>query len=142
MTQDEIILMARKVAINGWHPERGEWFEFNHESLERFANLVAEATKAQPQGEWVDLSDDEIEDVARDCIDWGGWISKREFPEKLIAKFKEKNTPPSVEAAIEATKEKAAKMLKSHCKTNHGLMSDEGYRMAIHHCAEAIRSMK
>jgi len=44
MTQDEIILMARKVAINGWHPERGEWFEFNHESLERFAALVAEAT--------------------------------------------------------------------------------------------------
>jgi len=45
MTQDDIILMARKVAINGWHPERGEWFEFNHESLERFAALVAEATK-------------------------------------------------------------------------------------------------
>lgn len=42
----------------------------------------------------------------------------------------------------EATKEKAAKMLESHCETNHGLMSDEGYRMAVHHCAEAIRSMK
>lgn len=43
-------------------------------------------------------------------------------------------TPPSVEAAIEATKEKAAKVCEN-------VVSNEGYVQA-EYCAAAIRSMK
>jgi hypothetical protein len=75
--------------------------EVSNGQLERFAALVAEATKAQPQdhirdvtkkvqGEWVDLTDDEIAQAYCDRPSWVGFVKA------IIAKFKEKNTPPVV----------------------------------------------
>jgi hypothetical protein len=124
----------------------------------------------QPQGGWVDLTDDDIEDVVNYSESDDLLVDIR----AVIAKFKEKNTPPvvpqgesvalyfgltpdhtwlstteadyhklkdayrmkvyttppSVEAAIEATKEKAAKV----CEEVDTLV---GYDLAA-----AIRSMK
>jgi hypothetical protein len=163
---------------------------------------------AQPQGEWVDLTDDEIEEV---CVGlWAGyWSYSRWIPlaQTFIAKFKEKNTPPvvpqepvawsdaallslmnsvgdgpygeediavtrrfmeyaeqirpelittppSVEAAIEATKEKAAKVLGEVSLTQDELQSIESACSTSTECyrvvakalkdkhAAAIRSMK
>jgi hypothetical protein len=56
MTQDEIIRMAREAGLVTETHGR-DWIEAHEpdDCLIDFANLVAEATKAQPQGEWVDL---------------------------------------------------------------------------------------
>ncbi len=98
MTQDEIIRMAREAGFS-------EWALRTPQDLERFAALVAEATKAQPQdhirdvtkkvqGEWVDLTDDEVKDVIRFGVE-GVTVSEmvmfRAVARKIEAKFKSKN---------------------------------------------------
>ena len=75
------------------------------EALAQSTNSYQNSTKlveTQPQGEWVDLTDDEMWDVFI-SKDWTG--EPLNLMSAVIAAFKEKNTPPSVEAAIEATKE-------------------------------------
>jgi len=146
---------------------------------------------AQPQGEWVDLTDDELKDVVMKTN--GFCVSSMEIKDirVAIAAFKSKNTPPvipqgdpvawmfqhedtgritcveaqqvewgfeksnprlqkiaplfttppSVEAAIEATKEKAAKV----CEEHESLVIEEdgsAWPCDQFHCAAAIRSMK
>ena len=49
---------------------------------------------AQPQGEWVDLTDDDISDTY--AIWWRQKHVFESFTHAAIAKFKEKNTPPVV----------------------------------------------
>jgi transcription elongation factor Elf1 len=51
-------------------------------------------------------------------------------------------TPPSVEAAIEATKEKAAKVCDKYAAGGAGSEWDMGYLTAAQSCAAAIRGMK
>lgn len=84
------------------------------------------AALEQPQGEWVDLTAGEIEELF--CNRPG---ENRTIVKEAIAKFKEKNTPPSVEAAIEATKEKAAKIAEQNASWE-----------SVERVAAAIRSMK
>jgi hypothetical protein len=52
--------------------------------------------KAQPQGEWVDLTDDEILEASEDSGDLEVNHWRIEYCREVIAKFKEKNTPPVV----------------------------------------------
>ena len=71
MTQDEIIRMAREAGAGLLHND--EWVIFGNEKLERFAALVAEATKekmkkvfavATPKSTWTtDRIIAEIEDM-------------------------------------------------------------------------------
>jgi hypothetical protein len=89
---------------------------------------------AQPQGKWVDLTDDELMEVMCELAA-SNVVNDSVFADAIIAKFKSKNTPPSVEAAIEATKEKAAKV----CEELHLIWDAKG---ANEQCAAAIRSMK
>jgi hypothetical protein len=126
--------------------------------------------KAQPQGKWVDLTDD---DKSMLLVDYMGphaltgetmnlLTAFNLGVEQGIAKFKEKNTPPvvpqgepvagspsweafdiAIQAAIEATKEKAAKLIDSlykHDRKSSGY--DEGWNDALDIAEQAIRSMK
>jgi hypothetical protein len=133
---------------------------------------------AQPQGEWVDLTDDDKSFLLVDCI--GPYALTGETMNLLtafnlgveqgIAKFKEKNTPPvvpqgepvaccetfgctrpcpkyyttppSVEAAIEATKEKAAKVCEEYAAVEPFSDFSAGHAKGAANCAAAIRSMK
>jgi hypothetical protein len=126
MTQDEIIRMAREAGASNLH--NGEWVLFGDAALERFAALVVEATKAQPQGEPVGY--------------WNGketaWFEHElcGHPAPDDCTIPLYTTPPSVEAAIKATKEKAAKVCEELAPEY-----EEGKNMAVV-CAAAIRSMK
>lgn len=51
---------------------------------------------AQPQGEWVDLTDDEKYDLNEEYHNSDGKPIKRGYDDAIIAKFKSKNTPPVV----------------------------------------------
>jgi hypothetical protein len=114
MTQEEIIRMAREACAF----EKYEIYYFTVEDLERFANLVAEATK-----------EINIEQAVRDDID-------RQFNE--LKKRDDHNDDLTIaymvgfEAGKEATKEKAAKVCEGMPMSNW-FQSD---------CAAAIRSMK
>lgn len=88
MTNEEIIRMAREAGFPNKDGNLDFWF--NMEMLERFAALVTEATKAQPQGEWVELTGTEMGSA------WRSGLTDFEFACAIIAKFKEKNTPPVV----------------------------------------------
>jgi hypothetical protein len=69
-------------------------------------------------------------------VDWAAGVEIRDGA-KLYT------TPPSVEAAIEATKEKAAKLIDSlykHDRKESGY--DEGWNDALDIAEQAIRSMK
>jgi hypothetical protein len=126
---------------------------------------------AQPQGEWVDLTPHEVTEQIREGAADGGWQG---FAQRITAKFKEKNTPkivpqgepvagsPSweafdiaIQAAIEATKEKAAKVCEDEatkcekaaqaCIENDepdevSAVRSTGWKLMV--CAAAIRSMK
>jgi hypothetical protein len=50
--------------------------------------------QAQPQGSWVDLTDDEIDELSRTMVK--GYKSVNWLSYSIITKFKEKNTPPVV----------------------------------------------
>ncbi len=95
MTQDEIIRMAREAgSVKGEHTVLNLlWFEFTPDQLERFAALVAEATKAQPQGEWVEIVDGDVHEVMKHT---NPARHPQLFARAVITKFKEKNTPPVV----------------------------------------------
>ena len=161
-----IIEMAKEAGftVTDYYPER----------LKRFAALVRAERK------WVDLTDDEVEDLATDWFAEEWAVDKAKgLIDDFLAKFKERNTPqvtpqvtpqgepvamlevfdgwedkcmvwhlegaeklpdgtytlyttpPSVEAAIEATKEKIAKWY-----------DEEGYLLDEGDIAAAIRSMK
>jgi hypothetical protein len=72
-----------------------------------------------------------------DCTDCFVWERDKEHTIPLYT------TPPSVEAAIEATKEKAAKVcddLYKHDRKDSGY--DEGWNDALDIAEQAIRSMK
>ena len=141
MNQDEIIRMAHKAGSHEYGPLTRNW-SFELSQIESFAALVAEATKAQPQGEpvadalrhaaqIVELYDDATMtgDYMIDSTDCAGILN-------ALAEYHARfyTTPPSVDAvagsdddtdkaaelgwhlqaqinaAIEATKEKAAKI--------------------------------
>jgi len=76
---------------------------------------------------WVDLTDGEAMDL------WIKIASPLEFADALIAKFKEKNTPLSVEAAIEAERNRIEKMCYKIYDDDMGDAWD---------CVQAIREMK
>ena len=106
---------------------------------------IKDSLTVQPQGEWVDLTDAQISLMAfNDCEeDWDSLSNKRCWLDgyeigarEAIKDFKKLNTPPSVEAAIEATKEKAAKVCEELGETN------KGFPLSAKSYAAAIRSLK
>ena len=82
-----IIELAKATGKTKWfgtHPDGTNDFlgvEFTPEQLERFAALV------RAEREWVDLTDDEIEQLINSSI----WMSIPQFAHAVIAAFKEKN---------------------------------------------------
>lgn len=91
----------------------------------------------QPQGEWVDLTEDEIQDVAREL---GYSFIQRiaiKAHQALITKFKEKNTPPSVEAMHIETLEKTAQKIDWYIG-----MNQEWIELTPQELAAAIRGLK
>jgi hypothetical protein len=136
MTQDEILRMAREAGADDL------CIRYSNVFLTTFAALVAEATKAQPQ----DHSEQHLNMVQgepvyafrRKGLDDFCTCDKRRYLElsdkpNLFETTIFYTTPPSVEAAIEATKEKAAKV----CEVIAGQNPDTALT-----CAAAIRSMK
>jgi hypothetical protein len=66
-----------------------------HDKCNEVITALREAL-AQPQGEWVDLREDELETLFQDSIGKHAF----EFANAVIAKFKEKNTPPTVKESL------------------------------------------
>jgi len=161
--------------------------EVTYENPETGAKVIVHK---EPQDEWVDLTDSELEMViASECIKRNMAATDHHISRAVIAKFKEKNTPPvvpqgepvyafrrkglddfctcderrylelsdkpnlfettifyttppSVEAAIEATKEKAAKVCEATRIERIKSEWDAGHETGCSSCAAAIRSMK
>ncbi len=189
--QRAVMQMALETLCNVVKPKQGNYYSLTEVPIDcaykyQQAITALREALAQPQdhseqdlnmvqGEWVDLTDDELLEIAE--IDGADdWFFK--VMVSVIAKFKEKNappvvpqgepvawiihmedggdtldwdldgwlnlkgtplytTPPSVEAAIEATKEKAAKVCE--------LVDTDAFgkkRPTPENCAAAIRSMK
>ena len=152
------------------------WSPSMTKECEKAATALREAL-AQPQGEWVDLTEVEVDLVIDETYGESPELYvtqvRHDFSKELLAKFKEKNTPPSVEhllnaikslregidetveAAIEATKEKADwSNLEFQChalqeigahwydgKVRNQWIADTCHEIKKH-IAAAIRSMK
>jgi len=70
-------------------------YEGNDFKLEEEITALREAL-AQPQGEWVDLTDDEKYDLNEKYHNSDGKPIRLGYDDAIVAKFKEKNTPPVV----------------------------------------------
>ena len=81
---------AMQMALEALEWYGDDWDEGKYKDVKKAQAALREAL-AQPQGEWVDLTDEEIRE-----IHWSKPMDEYVYARSIIAKFKEKNTPPVV----------------------------------------------
>lgn len=98
MTPKEQAAMQQALKVMRGINHGTDWNNGTHAAIYRpmFPGAITELEEAlaQPQGEWVDLTDDDISDTY--AIWWRQKHVFGSFTHAAIAKFKEKNTPPVV----------------------------------------------